>query len=143
MDLDNIKEFIQLAKEEGVTELKYEKKDLKLSVSFSSSQIQIPVQAQQIPLSADSLASAVPRVKDDFHVVTSPFVGTFYAQSAPGTPAYAKVGDNVSKGQTLCVLEAMKIMNEIEADVSGEIVEVCVENENLVEFGQPLFKIRV
>jgi acetyl-CoA carboxylase biotin carboxyl carrier protein len=77
------------------------------------------------------------------HDITSPFVGTFYSQPAPGKPAYVKVGDKVSKGQTLCILEAMKIMNEIEADISGEVVELCVDNENLVEFGQPLFKIRV
>ena len=70
-------------------------------------------------------------------------MGTFYASPAPDKGAYVKVGDKVSKGQTLCILEAMKIMNEIESDANGEIVEICVENESLVEYGQTLFKVRV
>ena len=75
-------------------------------------------------------------------MVCSPFVGTFYSAPGPGKPLYAQVGDKVKTGQALCVLEAMKIMNEIDSDINGEIVEICVENESLVEFGQPLFKIK-
>ncbi len=76
------------------------------------------------------------------HIIKSPFVGTFYTSPSPGKPNYVKVGDKVKTGQPLCVLEAMKIMNEIDSEVNGEVVEICVDNESLVEYGQPLFKIK-
>ena len=72
----------------------------------------------------------------------SPMPGTFYGSPTPDDPPFVSIGDSVKKGQTLCIIEAMKIMNEIESDISGEIVEICVENESLVEYGQTLFKIR-
>lgn len=78
----------------------------------------------------------------DVHIVKSPIVGTFYNAASPESPAFAPVGQKVKKGQTLCIIEAMKLMNEIEADVDGEIVEVLVANEGIVEYGQPLFKIK-
>ncbi|MAX65480.1 MAG: acetyl-CoA carboxylase biotin carboxyl carrier protein [Bacteriovoracaceae bacterium] len=145
MNLENIKKFIDLAKNEGVAELKYEEKDLKISVNFNvqKSQVTMPSVAPLYQEKAEVENHSKAKNPENFHEVTSPFVGTYYGQSAPGKPAFVKVGDKVSKGQTLCILEAMKIMNEIESDVSGEIVEVCVDNESLVEFGQTLFKVRV
>jgi acetyl-CoA carboxylase biotin carboxyl carrier protein len=74
--------------------------------------------------------------------VLSPMVGTFYSQAAPEKPAFVKVGDKVKKGQTLCIIEAMKLMNEIESEYDGEVVKVLVQNEQMVEFGQPLFVIQ-
>lgn len=74
--------------------------------------------------------------------LVSPMVGTFYAQASPEKPPFVKVGDKVKKGQTICIIEAMKLMNEIESEYDGEIVEVLVKNEEMVEFGQPLFLIR-
>lgn len=74
--------------------------------------------------------------------VTSPIVGTFYTSSSPDADAFVKVGDKVKKGQVLCIVEAMKLMNEIESDVDGEVVEILVENAEMVEFGQPLFRIK-
>jgi acetyl-CoA carboxylase biotin carboxyl carrier protein len=74
--------------------------------------------------------------------VLSPMVGTFYAQAAPDKPPFVKIGDKVKKGQTLCIIEAMKLMNEIESEYDGEIVKVCINNEEMVEFGQPLFVIQ-
>lgn len=145
MNLDNIKQFIELAKNEGVAELKYEEKDLKIAVQFATAGSVAPVthiQTPSLPVSAPKVDGKA-SVDDGLHAITSPFVGTFYASSAPGKPNYVKVGDKVSKGQTLCILEAMKIMNEIESDVAGEIVEICVENESLVEYGQTIFKVRV
>lgn len=140
MNLENIKKFIDLAKSEDVSELKYEEKDFKISVNFSKGSSSF-VQPQ---LSCASSTSAVGEDKaQGLHEVTSPFVGTYYTQPSPGKPAYVRVGDRVKPGQTLCILEAMKIMNEIESDVSGEIIEICNESESLVEFGQTLFKIRV
>lgn len=147
MNMENIKQFIDLAKSEGVAELKYEEKDLKISVNFNSTanqasiQYHAPTNAQQVGSEKQDNTSGA--VNDGFHEISSPFVGTYYSKPGPDKPTYVKVGDRVSVGQTLCILEAMKIMNEIECDVSGEVVEICNESESLVEFGQPLFKIRV
>jgi acetyl-CoA carboxylase biotin carboxyl carrier protein len=140
MNLENIKSFIELAKSEGVAELKYEEKDLKIEVNFntSSSQIMAPTYTQAAP----SAEVSNQPVKSNYHEVTSPFVGTFYSSASPDKPNYVNVGDKVSNGQTLCILEAMKIMNEIESDISGEIVEICVSNESLVEFGQVLYRVK-
>ncbi|MFT6630762.1 MAG: acetyl-CoA carboxylase biotin carboxyl carrier protein [Bacteriovoracaceae bacterium] len=142
MKLENVKKFIELAKAEGVSELKYEEKDLKISVNFGAINSAPAVQYTHAApaLQAGETTSAG---DDGHHKVTSPFVGTYYGQPAPGKENYIKVGDKISKGQTLCILEAMKIMNEIESDVSGEVVEICIDNESLVEFGQTLFKVRV
>lgn len=145
MDIKNIKDFIKIAKDEGVSELKYEGEDIKISVSFDNStpvmnnpsgQIQISPIAEPIELSGS-------KDSEKYYEVKSPLVGTFYASGSPEKPVFVSVGDKVSKGTTLCILEAMKIMNEIEIEVSGEIVEVCVENESLVEFDQVLFKVKV
>lgn len=150
MNLDTLKQIVKVAKEEGVAELKVDAKDFKVEVRFSTGAV-APIQhAQPIIHSAPQVAPAAvaapvskaPATDAGLHVIKSPFVGTFYAAPGPGKPVYAKVGDKVKAGQALCVLEAMKIMNEIDADINGEIVEICVENESLVEFGQPLFKIK-
>lgn len=79
---------------------------------------------------------------EDLKVITSPMVGTFYASSAPDKPPYVKKGDKISKGQVVCIVEAMKLMNEIESEFDGEIVEVCVKDGDIVEYGMPLFKIK-
>ena len=144
MDIKKVKEFIHLAKDEGVSELKYESKEIKVSVSFNSSGISTFVPTAPAS-AAEQNIQAVTHTQSDPSIVsvTSPFVGTFYASPSPDKDVYVSIGAKVSKGSTLCILEAMKIMNEIESEVSGEIVEICVENESLVEFGQPLFKIRV
>lgn len=144
MDLENIKKFITLAKSEGVSELKYEAKDLKISVNFNQSSGAIQY-AAPVYGGASTPATAIEtkqEVKSNYHLIKSPFVGTFYTKPTPTKPNYVKIGDKIQKGQTLCILEAMKIMNEIESDISGEIVEICVDNESVVEFGQVLFKIR-
>lgn len=152
MNLDSLKQIVKVAKEEGVAELKVESKDFKVEVRFSTGapapvhhvQHVAPV-AHAAPVAATTPAPAAAKpVSADagLHVIKSPFVGTFYAAPGPGKAVYVKVGDKVKAGQALCVLEAMKIMNEIDADVAGEVIEICVENESLVEFGQPLFKIK-
>jgi acetyl-CoA carboxylase biotin carboxyl carrier protein len=79
---------------------------------------------------------------EDLHIVKSPIVGTFYEAPAPGAPPFLKVGDIVEAGQVLCIIEAMKLMNEIESDVAGEIIQKLVVNNQAVEYGQPLFAIR-
>lgn len=149
MNLDTLKQIVKIAREEGVAGLKVEAKEFKVEVNFSTGSVAPIVHQQPIHHAAPVAAPAAPAasvkpvaVDSKLHIITSPFVGTFYASPSPGKPVYVKVGDKVKAGQALCVLEAMKIMNEIDADIAGEIVEICVENESLVEFGQPLFKIK-
>ena len=151
MDLEKLEKFVQFAKDSGVSELKYESEKEKFSVTLpiASSVQQIvgvsPQLGTQITPSKESSGSGSGEasVKDENIIeITSPFVGTFYRSPSPETGAFVKLGDKVSPGKVLCIVEAMKIMNEIESDISGEVVEVCVENENYVEFGQVLFKLR-
>jgi acetyl-CoA carboxylase biotin carboxyl carrier protein len=152
MNLDTLKNIVKVAKDDGVSELKVETKEFKVEVRFGSTHVPqvishgpihhvTPAVSTQSSAQVNVAAKAV--VKDDnSHVIKSPFVGTFYASPGPGKPVYVKIGDKVKVGQALCVLEAMKIMNEIDADINGEIIDILVENESLVEFGQPLFKIK-
>lgn len=148
MNMDTLKEIVKVAKDQGVAELKVEAKDFKVEVSFMTGTAPVIHHAQPIiqhtPVQTPAPVQTAKAASTDvgLHVIKSPFVGTFYAAPSPGKPVYTKLGDKVKVGQALCVLEAMKIMNEIDADVAGEIVEICVDNESLVEFGQPLFKIK-
>ena len=80
--------------------------------------------------------------EDNYKIIKSPMVGTFYASSSPTTEPFVKVGDKVKKGQVVCIVEAMKLMNEIESEFDGEIAEICMKNEEMVEYGTPLFKIK-
>lgn len=80
--------------------------------------------------------------EENYKIIKSPMVGTFYASSSPDKEAFVKVGDKVKKGQVVCIVEAMKLMNEIESEFDGEVIEVCVSNEDMVEYGTPLFKIK-
>lgn len=141
MDLEKIQQFIKLAKEEGVSSLKYEAKEISLSVSFQQGYTSQPV-VSHIQPSTNQVSAHKSEVNENLHMIKAPFVGTYYSAPSPGEDNFIKVGDKVSQGSVLCILEAMKIMNEIESDVSGEIVEICVENESFVEYGQALFKIR-
>ncbi len=88
-----------------------------------------------------SLAN-IEKQEENYNIIKSPMVGTFYASDSPEKNPFVQVGDKVHKGQVLCIVEAMKLMNEIESEFDGEIVEVCVKNEDVVEYGMPLFKIR-
>lgn len=147
MDLNKVEELIKLVKENGLAELKYETGDekisLKLPFSTGVAQVAAPITAVQATHPAAAPTEAAAKSSDPSLVdITCPFVGTFYRSSGPDAAAYVKVGDKVSSGKVLCIVEAMKIMNEIESEVSGEIVEICVENETYVEFGQVLFRVR-
>jgi acetyl-CoA carboxylase biotin carboxyl carrier protein len=99
-----------------------------------------PVASEPRPAAPVPSAPAAPA--EEFHIIKSPIVGTFYAAASPDAPPFVKVGDEIQVGQVVCIIEAMKLMNEIDADVKGEVVRVLVENSQPVEYGQPLFAIR-
>jgi acetyl-CoA carboxylase biotin carboxyl carrier protein len=111
----------------------------------------IPVMPQAVPQPAAASANAAAAAGDgsdkqtedsNYKKLVSPMVGTFYSSSSPDKPVFVKVGDKVKKGQTICIIEAMKLMNEIESEHDGEIVKILINNEEMVEFGQPLFLIK-
>lgn len=140
MSFDKLKEFIALAKEEGVCALAYENGDEKFSVEFPGSHVP---QGQMVYAPSEKMANSPAVIAPSNLVnITSPFVGTFYRSASPDSDAYVKLGEKVNPGKVLCIVEAMKIMNEIESEVAGEIVEICAENETYVEFGEVLFKVR-
>ena len=140
MDLKKIKEFIKLAKDEGLSEFNYKKGEENVSFTLPYGD-SIGPRYLDPPLNSKG-DEKLEKEMSPYKEIRSPFVGTFYTASSPDSDAFAKVGDRVSKGQALCIVEAMKIMNEIESEFSGEVVEVCVENENYVEYDQVLFRIK-
>lgn len=143
MDFKELEKFIAIAKEAGASELKYQTEDMKFGISFPT--VGATAVSQQVLAAPVGVAVSAPvaAAKNDGLVdVTCPFVGTFYRSPSPEDSVYVKAGDKVTKGKVLCIVEAMKIMNEIESDVTGEIVEICVENETYVEFGQVLFRVK-
>ncbi len=152
MDFKSLKEFIKLAKEEGVASLKYETDKVKLGVSFTPEGQSVVYHPQAAPTTGEPLVERrvnPSKLSENFgkqqipyHEIKSPFVGTFYAAPSPDDSPYVKKGDKIEVGKTLCIVEAMKIMNEIESEVSGVVVETLVENESFVEFGQILFRIQ-
>lgn len=147
MKIDKIKEFVEYAKSSGVVELKYESGDEKISVKLADTNplyVQSAAPSFQAAPPASVMGGEAPKAasQSGLKEITSPFVGTFYRSSSPDSDPYVKPGDRVSKGQALCIVEAMKIMNEIESEFDGEIVEICAENETYVEFGQVLFKVK-
>lgn len=152
MDLSELKGIISLVQKSDLTELEIELKDIKLrmarpgaNTSSQDAVREIVVQNQattpavQSPVNKEEVKQAT---KEDDQIFKSPMVGTFYRKPSPDDPAFVKVGDSVNKGDTLCIIEAMKVMNEIQAEHSGEIVDVLLEDGESVEFGQALFKIR-
>jgi acetyl-CoA carboxylase biotin carboxyl carrier protein len=147
MDLRKIKTLIELVENSGIAELEISEGEERVRISRSSSLPPVYAQApmqQAAPLAqvavAPAAAPAAPAAPEG-HIVKSPMVGTFYRSASPGSKAFVDVGQSVSAGETLCIIEAMKLLNEIESDQSGVIKAILVENGQAVEFGQPLFII--
>ena len=151
MDLRKLKTLIDLVSESNVSELEITEADGKVRIVKAGAAPVVMMQAapQAAPVAAAAAAPAAveaapvvaaPAVGTG-HIVTSPMVGTFYRASRPGAKSFAEVGDVVKEGQAVCIIEAMKIMNEIEADKDGTITKILVENGQPVEYGQPLFVI--
>jgi acetyl-CoA carboxylase biotin carboxyl carrier protein len=149
MDIRPVQELVQLAKKEGVKVLKYKCKDFSVKISFTGDEtshatfLSPPIQKELVASEEKKDEPQKGNQEKNLKKITSPFVGTFYGKPSPQDPAYVKVGDKVKKGQTLCIVEAMKIMNEIESEMTGEIVEICADDESVVEYGQVLFQIKV
>lgn len=153
MDLRKLKTLIDLVAESDISELEVTEGESKVRIVKASTaanqvvMIQQPMAAhtQAAPLAAAPAASAAPVVEavaePTGHIVKSPMVGTFYRSSAPGSPAFVEIGSTVKVGDTLCIIEAMKLLNEIDTDAAGVITQILVENGQPVEFGQPLFVV--
>ena len=144
MDLEKIEGLVKIIEDSSLNEFTYKDKDVKITMSKLDHP---PVVAAGVPVAAPASAAVNTSVEaaeeeDDTLFITSPIVGTFYSAAAPDVPAFVKVGDQVKAGQTVCILEAMKLMNEIQSDYDCEIEAVLVSNEQKVEYGQPLFRVK-
>jgi acetyl-CoA carboxylase biotin carboxyl carrier protein len=168
MNQKELKELIEFLIEKDISEFELERGDVKVRIKRGSEAAAAPPMVSVMPApmmappvthapaaqpvtsaQAPPAASAVPAsappapaAEEELHMVKSPIVGTFYESPAPGAPPFVKPGDQVQAGQVLCIIEAMKLMNEIESDASGEVVKLMVSNGQPVEYGQPLFALR-
>lgn len=162
MNQKELKELIEFLIEKDISEFELERGDVKVRIKrgvdaqpvsvitpmaavpamppMAAAAPVVPVPAKPAP-PAETAAPTV-EAEEELHLVKSPIVGTFYESPAPGAPPFIKPGDNVQAGQVLCIIEAMKLMNEIESDMTGEIVKMLAANGKPVEYGQPLFSIR-
>jgi acetyl-CoA carboxylase biotin carboxyl carrier protein len=152
MDLRKLKTLIDLVAESGVSELEVTEGEDKVRIVKNPAPIAAPAQqvyaaapaaapAAPAPAAAAALAAEAAPAEPTGHAVKSPMVGTFYRSPTPGADSFVKIGDTVKEGQTLCIIEAMKLLNEIESDKSGVVKEILCENGQGVEFGQALFII--
>ena len=159
MDLKDIQNLIKFVAKSGASEVKLEMEDIKITVKTGSEKTettivqsalppaQIPVVSQVVPQAepaAPAATPAAPAAADDdskYVTINSPIIGTFYRKPSPDKALFVEVGDTVSADSVVCVIEAMKLFNEIESEVSGKIVKVLVEDSSPVEFGQPLFLV--
>jgi acetyl-CoA carboxylase biotin carboxyl carrier protein len=160
-DIEDLRELIEFLKHHGVAEFDVDRGDLKLRLKFNPQEgapaglsdlakllRAAPQTATQAAAPTAQAAAGVPAQEKsaDFdaglHLVKSPIVGTYYGSPSPGAAAFVSPGDHVEKGQVICIVEAMKLMNEIESDAAGEVVKCLVSNGQPIEFGQPLFSIK-
>jgi acetyl-CoA carboxylase biotin carboxyl carrier protein len=155
MDIKQIQELVKLVNKTNIGELSIEQKDFKITIKqkkeavqhFAASVQQQPQQQQQMLSPAPSPSPEVKKPEateakaENLLTIKSPMIGTFYRQAGPGKPIFINVGDEVAVGQIVCIIEAMKLFNEIESEVAGRIVKVLVEDASPVEFDQPLFLV--
>ena len=148
MDIRKVKKLIELLEESGIAEIEIKEGEESVRISRHGT-AQAPMQYAAAPIAAPApAAAATPAAEESAedampsgHVCKSPMVGTYYSCPSPEAPSFVQIGDTVSEGDTLCIVEAMKILNQIEADKSGTIKAILVENGQPIEFGQPLFVI--
>jgi acetyl-CoA carboxylase biotin carboxyl carrier protein len=160
-EIEYIEQLLQFMTDHNLEEFEYSRGELRIRLRKPSTGVVLQSRASYAPEiivaggsgessggpgsaggASGAAAAGEPRSSEDLHLIKSPIVGTFYGAPSPGAEAFVKVGSQVESGQTLCIVEAMKLMNEIESDASGEITRVYVENGQPVEYGQPLFGLR-
>ncbi|MFM7078627.1 MAG: acetyl-CoA carboxylase biotin carboxyl carrier protein [Bacteroidota bacterium] len=157
MNKKEIEELIRFVSKSGVSEVSLEQKDFKITIKNASREVQVVAAAPAVmaaaPMAAPAPAVAAPapaaatpppaKANDEskYHVVKSPMIGTFYRQPSPDKANFVNVGDDVKQGQVICIIEAMKLFNEIESDIKGRVVKVLVDNATPVEYDQPLFLV--
>ena len=156
MDLRDIQNLIKFVAKSGASEVKLEMEDIKITIKTGSEKTettivqQAPMGTLQVPVAAQagSLSTAEPIAKEEavpeiskYIEITSPIIGTFYRKPSPDKPVFVEVGDSINPDTVVCMVEAMKLFNEIESEVSGKIVKILVEDGTPVEFGQPLFLV--
>lgn len=158
MELKEIQNLIKFVAKSGASEVKLEMKDIKITIKTGTGKIETTIIQQpaisQIPINAQNIVSAPviqeePKitsaeskdVESKFITIKSPIIGTFYRKSSPDKPEFVKVGDIIDAGDTVCVIEAMKLFNEVESEISGKIVKILVDDSSPVEFDQPLFLV--
>jgi acetyl-CoA carboxylase biotin carboxyl carrier protein len=157
MNLKEIKELVEFLIEKDVAEFELERGDVKVRIKRGQpAVIHAPAPSPAAPHfppassvlapvhASPGVAASAPAaaIEEELHLVKSPIVGTYYESPSPGSPPFVKPGDRVAQGQVLCIVEAMKLMNEIESDVAGELVKILVSNGQPVEYGQALFALR-
>jgi acetyl-CoA carboxylase biotin carboxyl carrier protein len=156
MDIKQIQELIKFVSKSGVNEVSIEQKEFKITIKTNQQPVYVAAPPAQVSQPAVSVTAPPPAAagpaeegskasaKEDtsnYLVIKSPMIGTFYRSSSPDKPLFVNVGDEVKSGQVLCIIEAMKLFNEIESEVSGKIVKVLVDNASPVEYDQPLFLV--
>ena len=156
-DIDDLKQLVEFLKENQVAEFALDRGDVKIQLKFIQPvaptvthvlanapglvTAAVPT-AATVPTPAAPAAAPAPENDTDLHMIKSPIVGTYYGSPSPGAASFVGPGDHVERGQVVCIIEAMKLMNEIESDVDGEVVKVLVTNGQAIEFGQPLLAVR-
>jgi acetyl-CoA carboxylase biotin carboxyl carrier protein len=147
MDIRKVKKLIELLEESGISELEISEGEESVRISrHPRTTMQAPMamgtpMLQAAPLAAAPASAAPVKPRPDDHTVTSPMVGTYYASASPGAKPFVDIGSEVKVGQILCIIEAMKMMNQIESDKAGRVTSILAKNGDPVEFGQPLFSI--
>ncbi|MEY3350054.1 MAG: hypothetical protein RIQ50_165 [Bacteroidota bacterium] len=154
MDLKHIQDLVKMVNKSNITELSIEEKDFKITIKQKEERVvaAAPVQVYQQPAPAPAPSVSAPassasggapqkQEADNLLTIKSPMIGTFYRKPAPGKPNFVEEGDEVRSGKVVCVIEAMKLFNEIESEVSGRIVKILVEDASPVEYDQPLFLV--
>ncbi|WP_026894009.1 acetyl-CoA carboxylase biotin carboxyl carrier protein [Clostridiisalibacter paucivorans] len=144
MDFKDLRELILTVDKTSIKQVNIEMDDIKINIFKEKEDYKNKenVESETKTVKEKTDKEINEKEMEDLYIVKSPIVGTFYAASSPEDDPFVKIGHQVSKGDTLCIIEAMKMMNEIQSEINGEIVEVLVENEDVVEYGQPLMKIR-
>lgn len=149
MDINQIEKIVEIIEKSNINCLNIEKGDFKLNYSkngYENIELNKNIN-EELTISNDInphvLEQPIEESKNDIHYIKSPMIGAFYLRPNPDSDPFVEVGSKVSKGDNVCVLEAMKLLNDVQSDVSGEILEILAEDGDIIEFGQPLFKIKV